>query len=221
MNRREFITLLGGTAVAWPLAASAQQAMPVIGYLNSTSPNSYARYTEAFRRGLESTGYIEGESVAIVFRWAEGNNDRLPALANDLVRHQVKVIVATGATASAVAAKAATPIVFMTGGDPVEFNLVDRFNRPGGNLTGHQLFSRIRWLQSNLNYCTRPIPRSPRVPGRTLKKRLVLSACKGISCMQAQIKIWAILGKFRLYFCLALIRWPKGSLQAYRAPAAM
>jgi ABC-type uncharacterized transport system substrate-binding protein len=141
VNRRSFITLLSGAAAAWPLAAHAQQqpARPVVGYLNSTSPNTYTKYTESFRRGLRSTGYADGENISIVYRWAEGQNDRLPGLAADLVHNQVDVIVATGATAAAVAAKAATgtiPIVFVTGGDPVEFKLVDSFNKPGGNLTG-------------------------------------------------------------------------------------
>jgi putative ABC transport system substrate-binding protein len=139
IGRRDFVALLGGAA-AWPLAARAEQSgKSVVGYLNSTSPNTYTKYTESFQRGLRSTGYADGENISIIYRWAEGQNDRLPALAADLVRHQVDIIVATGATAAAVAAKAATttiPIVFITGGDPVEFKLVDSFNKPGGNLTG-------------------------------------------------------------------------------------
>jgi putative tryptophan/tyrosine transport system substrate-binding protein len=140
MRRREFITLLGGAAAAWPLVARAQQApMPVMGFMDSGSPVPNAQLVAALKQGLNESGYVEGQNLSIEYRWAEGNYSRLPELATDLVRRQVAVIVATGGEPSGRAAMAATsniPIVFDAGGSPVEQGMVASLNRPGGNMTG-------------------------------------------------------------------------------------
>jgi ABC-type uncharacterized transport system substrate-binding protein len=185
MRRREFITLLGGAAAAWPLAARAQQpAMPVIGFLIGAPPPK--AYWNAFQQGLNDAGYIEGKNVAIEYRSAEGQYDRLSALAADLVRHNVAAIAAVGTSAPGLAAKSVTsviPVVFQTGGDPVRDGLVSRMNRPGGNVTGvsrlsvalepkrlellHELMpnaSVIGFLVNPLNPRTQPLVQQMREP---------------------------------------------------------
>jgi putative ABC transport system substrate-binding protein len=163
MRRRNFIKGILGSAATWPLAARAQQpALPVIGYLTATSLGERPNLVAAFRRGLDEAGFVEGRNVAMEFREAEGQYDRLPALAADLVSRRAAVIVVTGPPAAALAAKSATatiPIVFSSGGDPITLGLVASFNRPGGNITGVSLFN-VALVPKQLELISELVPKA-------------------------------------------------------------
>jgi ABC-type uncharacterized transport system substrate-binding protein len=197
MRRREFITLLGGAAVGWPLAARAQQrAVPVIGYLHSGSPEPNLKRVSAFRKGLGETGYAEGQNVAIEFRWAAGQDDQLPEMAAELVRRRVAVIATPGSTPAALAAKAATttiPIVFYIGGDPVALGLVASLNHPGGNATGISTQD-AELMAKRLAQLREVVPRAARCialvnPNSALTEAIVKNLQSSVATLGQQVEI--------------------------------
>ena len=206
MKRREFITLLGGAA-AWPMVARAQQAaIPVIGFLHPASPDTFADRVRGFRQGLKETGFVEGENVAVEYRWADNQLDRLPALATELVRRQVAVIAAPGGPAPASAAKAATatiPVVFLVAEDPVGLGLVASLAAPGGNLTGINFFN-IELSAKRLELLRVLVPGATRVAAlvnpanvsnrqTTLRDLEAAGRAMGLQICAAQLSLYATL----------------------------
>ena len=165
MRRREFVTLLGGAAAAWPLAASAQQSVPAVGFLDLRSADGVSERLRGFRQGLKDNGYVEGDNVTIVYRWAENQIGRLPELAEELVRRQVAVIATSGSERATAAAKAATttiPIVAIFSQDPVKLGVAASLNRPGGNVTGINIFSG-ELSAKRLGFLHELLPRATRI----------------------------------------------------------
>src|SRR5215831_9236171 len=197
MNRRKFITLLGGAAAAWPVAARAQQpAMPIVGYLDSYAADSTSVFLTAFRAGLSETGYIEGRNLVIEYRFANNDTARLPELAADLIRHRVAVIVTPFGTAATLAAKSVTAtisIVFMTSADPVKDGLVASFNRPGGNVTGLSIMS-VELGAKRLGLLREVVPGALRVaalinPKSSIAESLIRDTQAGASALGWQVEI--------------------------------
>ena len=194
MRRRKFIKVIAGSVVAWPLAARAQQVtMPVVGFFNHGTPEATAQFVAAFRKGLNETGYVEGQNVTVEYRWGYNDDKLLPELAADLIRRRVSVIATPMSTSAALAAKAATtaiPIVFGTGSDPVQVGLVTNFNRPGGNITGISVLSwqlagkRLGWLHELLPTATRFAvlvnPKTPSLPETFIKEAQKAAATLGL-----------------------------------------
>ena len=191
LRRREFITLLGGTAAAWPLVARAQQpAVPVIGFLRSTAATGSEHIVTAFLRGLKEAGFVEGQNVAVEYRWGENQHDRLPGLATELIRRQVAVIIGAGTEAlqAAKAATATVPIVFATGDDPVKLGFVASLNRPGGNVTGASFFAASPLAAKRLELLREMVPQlatiaflvNPNSPNAELETREVQTASRSL-----------------------------------------
>ena len=212
MKRRDFITVLGGTAASWPLGARAQQpAMPVIGFLRSTTAAGSAHLVTAFRQGLNEAGFVQGRNVAIEYRWADNQNDRLPALASDLVRRQVTVIVAAGIPAALVAKAVTTtmPIVFETGSNPVEVGLVASLNRPGGNLTGVTTLN-VELALKRLELLHEVVPTARSIallvyPGNPINERLSTDMQTAAQTLGLQLHVLHAMDRTRFRYGLCIL----------------